>query len=60
MMELAMVVAQQNEIAFNPTITGIIALVAGVLILIFPAILNYIVAAWLIIFGIVEIFNISI
>jgi uncharacterized membrane protein HdeD (DUF308 family) len=36
---------------------GIIALVAGIVILIFPKILNYVVAAYLIVVGLIQVFN---
>jgi hypothetical protein len=36
----------------HPLISPIIALIAGILILIFPHLLNYVVAIYLIIFGI--------
>jgi len=36
----------------NPMIHPIVALIAGILVLIFPTILNYIVAIYLIIIGI--------
>ena len=38
----------------------ILSLIAGILILIYPKILNYVVAIYLILIGIVQIFNISI
>lgn len=38
----------------------ILSILAGVLILIYPKILNYVVAVYLILIGIVQIFNISI
>jgi DUF3096 family protein len=41
----------------HPLLNPIIALVAGILILIFPAILNYIVAIYLIIVGLLGIFG---
>jgi len=42
------------------TLAPLISLVAGILILVMPKLLNYIVAIYLIIIGIVGIFNISI
>ncbi len=39
----------------HPILTPVISLIAGILILIFPAILNYIVAIYLIIVGIMGI-----
>lgn len=41
----------------NPLIHPIIALIAGIMILIFPAILNYVIAVYLILIGIVGIIN---
>lgn len=41
----------------NPLIHPIMALVAGIMILIFPAILNYVIAVYLILIGIVGIVN---
>lgn len=46
------------EIELNLTLNGIIALAAGILILIFPKILNYIVAIYLIVVGLVDIFDV--
>ncbi len=39
---------------------GIIALAVGILILIFPKLLSYFVAAYLIIVGLIQIFNVHI
>ncbi|HEX6262684.1 MAG TPA: DUF3096 domain-containing protein [Actinomycetota bacterium] len=44
----------------NLTLPGIVALAAGILILIFPTILNYIVAIYLIVTGAILIFDIRI
>ena len=60
---LLSVLAQRGgdaEVDLNLTLNGIVALAAGVLILVFPKILNYIVAGYLIFIGIVEIFDIRI
>ena len=58
----ALVIAQKaaQEVDVNLTLPGVLALVAGILILIMPRLLNYIVAAYLIFVGIVEIFEITI
>jgi hypothetical protein len=37
---------------------GILAIAAGVLILIFPKLLNYVVAAYLIFVGLIQVFNV--
>ncbi len=41
----------------HPLVTSILALAAGILVLIFPTILNYIIGIYLIIFGILGIFH---
>lgn len=46
------------EIDTRFTIDGVIALLAGILILIMPKLLNYIVAAYLIYVGLVNLFNV--
>jgi Protein of unknown function (DUF3096) len=50
-------VAAGTSINLHLTLPGIIALIAGILILIFPTILNYVVAAYLILVGLILIFN---
>jgi uncharacterized membrane protein HdeD (DUF308 family) len=58
MLELAVELAQrETDIELSLTLPGVIALVAGIAILVLPRILNYIVAAYLILIGVVEIFN---
>ncbi len=41
----------------HPLLGPVVSLIAGILILIFPAILNYIVAIYLILIGVVGIFG---
>lgn len=50
----------QDEVSLNLTLPGIIALIAGILILIYPRILNYVVAFYLILVGAIEVFDIKI
>lgn len=57
---LAMLAQQGGDIAVRFTLDGVIALLAGILILIMPKLLNYIVAAYLIYVGVVQIFDIRI
>ncbi|MDQ3645790.1 MAG: DUF3096 domain-containing protein [Actinomycetota bacterium] len=45
---------------FDPSLPGIVALVAGVLILVMPKLLNYIVAAYLIVLGLIMLFDVRI
>jgi len=57
---LAVVAARNADIDVNLTLNGIVALLAGILILIMPRLLNYIVAFYLIFIGVVEIFDLRI
>jgi hypothetical protein len=41
-------------------ISGLLALIIGILILIFPRILNYAVAIYLIVIGLIQVFNLGI
>ncbi|MGH8934866.1 MAG: DUF3096 domain-containing protein [Acidimicrobiia bacterium] len=56
----ALLIAQTAEVDLNLRVNGIIALVAGVVILIFPRILNYVVAAYLIVVGLIQVFDLRI
>lgn len=47
--------SMRRNMAVHPILHPVVAIIAGVLILIFPALLNYIVAFYLIIIGIVGI-----
>jgi hypothetical protein len=58
--ELAALAQRNADIDVNLTLNGIVALLAGILILIMPRLLNYIVAIYLIFIGVVEIFDIRI
>jgi hypothetical protein len=53
--EVARKTQEEQMIEIHPVIYSVFALVAGILILIFPTILNYIVAIYLIIVGILGI-----
>lgn len=50
----------QNQVSLNLTLPGIIALIAGILILIVPSILNYVIAFYLILVGAIEVFDLKI
>ncbi|HVE98574.1 MAG TPA: DUF3096 domain-containing protein [Mycobacteriales bacterium] len=52
--------ANEGEIDVNLTLPGILALVIGVLILIRPALLSYLVAFYLIAVGLILIFDVTI
>jgi hypothetical protein len=60
---LALILAQGRggeEITFTPDLTGFISLAAGILIFVAPRALNYIVAAYLVIVGLILLFNVTI
>lgn len=58
-MELVMELAQRgSEVKVNFVLPGIIALIAGILILVIPRLLNYIVAGYLIVVGAIQVFDI--
>jgi hypothetical protein len=57
---LATLIAQRGDFAFTPSLEGFLALGAGILILVVPRALNYIVAIYLIVVGVILLFNISI
>lgn len=57
----AMVLAQESaEVDVNLALPGVLALAAGILILVIPRLLNYIVALYLIVVGVVQVFEITI
>ena len=60
MAALAYILAQQGDISFRLNLEGLIALAAGIIILVAPKTLNYVVAAWLIVFGLIRLFNVNI
>jgi hypothetical protein len=50
----------KTTVQLHLELPGIIALVVGVLILIFPKLLNYLVAGYLIFVGVIQVFNLHI
>lgn len=60
MLDFPLLAQETSNIAFSISINGVVALIAGILILVLPRLLNYIVAVYLIIIGLVEIFNLRI
>ena len=54
------VLASKTSINLHLALPGIIALIAGVLILIFPSLLARLVAGYLIIIGLIQVFNLHI
>ena len=51
---------QAAAIDLNFRLNGIVALLAGILILLIPRLLNYIIAIYLILIGLVQVFNVRI
>jgi hypothetical protein len=58
MAQLFALLAQKADVDVNLTLPGIVALVAGVLILVFPKLLNYLVAGYLIVVGLILLFDV--
>jgi hypothetical protein len=54
----ALILAQRSTVTIDLSLEGLVALGAGILILVVPKSLNYIVAAYLIFVGLVDIFDI--
>jgi hypothetical protein len=54
------VLAAKTSINLHLALPGIIALIAGVLILIFPSLLARLVAGYLIVVGLIQVFNLHI
>lgn len=59
MSEAALLLAAKG-ISAHFTLGGVVSLVAGILILIFPRLLNYIVGIYLVIVGLAAIFNVRV
>jgi hypothetical protein len=60
MLDVLFLAQQTANVQVSLTLNGIIALLSGILILVIPKLLNYIVAIYLIIIGLVQIFNLRI
>ncbi|MGY6501733.1 MAG: DUF3096 domain-containing protein [Acidimicrobiales bacterium] len=60
MLDQMFVLAQEtNEITVNLTLPGVLAVLAGIIILLVPRVLNYVVAIYLILVGLIQIFEIT-
>jgi len=57
---MEVVLAAKTSINLHLALPGIIALIAGVLILIFPSLLARLVAGYLIVIGLIQVFNLHI
>jgi hypothetical protein len=58
MLETALNLAQKGtDVNIDFTLNGVVALIAGILILIFPSLLARLVAAYLILIGLIQVFD---
>jgi hypothetical protein len=61
MLETALNLAQKGtDVNLDFTLNGVVALIAGILILIFPSLLARLVAAYLILIGLIQVFDLRI
>jgi hypothetical protein len=61
MLEAALNLAQKGtDVNIDFTLNGVVALIAGILILIFPSLLARLVAAYLILIGLIQVFDLRI
>lgn len=59
MLDAAIDLAQRgSEVSFNPSLRGLLALGAGILIFVIPRALNYVVAGYLVLTGLFILFEI--
>ena len=52
--------AASTAVNLHLALPGILAIVAGVVILIFPKILNYVIGIYLVVVGVIQVFNLHI
>ncbi len=60
MLDYLLLAQQAADVQVNFRLSGIVALLAGILILVIPRLLNLIVAVYLILIGLVQVFNLRI
>lgn len=60
MLHILYLAQQTTDLQVNFRLNGIVALLAGILILIMPRLLNYIIAIYLILIGLVQVFGLRI
>ena len=60
MLDQAVQLAVEAKDEINLTLNGVVALIVGVLILIRPKLLSYLVAGYLILIGLIDVFDIRI
>ncbi|XHX79806.1 MAG: DUF3096 domain-containing protein [Stenomitos frigidus ULC029] len=60
MLDYLFLAQQAADVQVNFRLSGIVALIAGILILAIPRLLNFIVAIYLILTGLVQVFNLRI
>lgn len=55
----ALLLAQEGSATINFTLTGVLALVAGIVVLLVPRVLNYVIGIYLIVIGLIDLFDIT-
>lgn len=58
-MEPLLLLAQEATATINFTLPAILALVAGIVVLLFPRILNYVIGIYLIAIGLIDLFGLT-
>lgn len=58
-MEPLLLLAQETTATINFTLSGILALIAGIVVLLVPRILNYVIGIYLIVIGLIELFGLT-
>lgn len=58
-MEPLLLLAQETTATINFTLPGILALIAGIVVLLFPKILNYVIGIYLIVIGLIDVFGLT-
>lgn len=58
-MEPLLLLAQEATATINFTLPAILALVAGIVVLLFPRILNYVIGIYLIAIGLIDVFGLT-
>lgn len=58
-MHTLMLLAQEGTATIDVSLSGILALVAGVVVLLFPKILNYVIGIYLIVIGLIDLFDVT-
>lgn len=58
-MEPLLLLAQDGTATIDLTLSGIIALIAGIIVLLVPRVLNYVIGIYLIVIGLIDLFDLT-